>query len=137
MAFFLPPPHYVAKLALSKPLTLSELCSLAQVSCKASGAWTQRLIEVVEGDELRISAEPGPWGRVKIEVPRSKEARRFAIALEVLAYGLHDVVARESIRDSYISPVRPRAGRPKRGSQRSNPQRQRDYRERKNGEKGV
>jgi hypothetical protein len=92
---------------------------------------------VVEGDELRICAEPGPWGKVKIEVPSSKEARRFAIALEALAYGLHDVVARESIRGSHISSVRPRMGRPKKGSQRSNRQRQRDYRERRNGEKRV
>jgi hypothetical protein len=137
MAFFLPPPIYVDKLALSNPLTLSELCSLAQVSCKASGEWTQRLVEIVEGDELRIIAEPGPWGKVKIEAPSSKEVRRFAIALEALAYGLHDVVAREGIRGSNISPVRPRTGRPKKGSQRSNRQRQRDYRERKNGEKRL
>lgn len=135
MEFFIPPPVYKDNLRLVTPITIRELCALAKVPCKASGVWTERLIEVARGEFLRILAEPGSWGKVRIEVPHRKGADVFAVALNVLAYGLHDLVARESIKGTYLSSVKPRPGRPKLGSQRTTRQRQRDFRKRRDGEK--
>jgi hypothetical protein len=133
MQFFIPPPSYQDNVKVSRPHTIQQLCALAHIPCRATGRWTSRLIDVVAGEQLRIIAEPGSWGAVRIEVPRRDFKDRFKIAINVLAYGLHDLVARESIRGTPLSVVAPARGRPRRGAPRSNRQRQRDYRERRDG----
>jgi hypothetical protein len=126
--FFIPPPVYVDKLILDNPHTLKEVCQIAGVQCRASGSWTERLIEIVIAKQLKIIAEAGAWGSIRMEIPESRYKNRFQIALKLLAYGLHDLVARQSIRGSKISVLKPPAGRPKLSSHKSNRQRQRDFR---------
>ena len=132
--FFIPPVEYRKTLKLSHACSLQSLCRLANVPCRASGAWTQRLVEVICGERIRIVAEPGSWGNVRIEVPRQRHRDRFSLALTMLAYGLHDVAARESVRGTPLSKIMPPRGRPRRGSQRSNRQRQRDFQRKRNGQ---
>jgi hypothetical protein len=127
---FIPPPQYRVKIRLKQALSLRQLCELAHVQCRASGAWVERKIEIVRAKDLQIIAEPGSWGNVRIEIPDSSYSNRFALALNILAYGLHDLVARESIRGTDLSVVRPHRGRPRRGSAKSNRQRQRELRRR-------
>jgi len=128
MQFFIPPPTYQQAVALNEPLTIEQLCERAQVRCRASGAWTLRMLEVVSGPTLRIVAEPGPWGNVRIEIPPQDAPNKYSLALNALAYGLHDLVARESIKGTAAGAVTPPRGRPRRGSPKSNRQRQRDFR---------
>jgi len=123
------PTEYVNGLTLENPITIEELCKLAGVTCRASGAWIQRLIEVRIGKENRVFAEPGDWGRVRIEVKfcRSKE-EKFRQALSTMAYGLHDLVARESIKGQPWNTVTSPKGRPRTGKALTTAERQRKFR---------
>lgn len=130
---FYPPPRYRAALPLPAAGTLSvrELCALAGVRCRASGGWTERRIQVVRADGYAIEAEPGGWGAVRIAVPRRLkpiEAHRHALA--ALAFGLMDLVARESIRGQPWARPAPPRGRPATGIARTNAERQRAHRRR-------
>jgi len=130
MTLFIPPAIYRPKVRLKHPLSLKQLCENAQVRCRASGAWVERKIEIVSAEALQVIAEPGSWGNVRIMVPHGSYPNRFVLALNILAYGLHDLVARESIRGTALSIVKPDRGRPRRGSAKSNRQRQRELRQR-------
>jgi len=127
--FFIPPARVVEHLDASGSRPLREVLAEAGVVCRASGAWTERAICIVPGTPDLIEKEPGDWSPVRIGVPaglsRRDEARYAAV---VLAYGLLDLVARESIRGaSWSKPTAPR-GRPRRGTAKSSAARQRAHR---------
>ncbi|MFN3566675.1 MAG: hypothetical protein ACK4V1_11910 [Burkholderiaceae bacterium] len=129
---FLPLPRFVPALSRARALTLREVCERAGVPCRASGAWTQRPIRILaRGNGLSVVAEPGSWGAVQIEVPRGTSERTAArLALGILAYGLLDRVARESIRGApWAKPPAPR-GRPRTGTALNVRERQRRLRAR-------
>lgn len=129
---FFPAPTYREALNPAHAIELRELCRRAGVTCKASGSWAGRPVAIDRGSELAIVTEPGGTGVVRVRVPTtlsSEEAARWALA--ALAYGLMDVVARESIRGAdWARPMAPR-GRPPTGAALSNRERQRAFRQRR------
>lgn len=133
LPLFFPPPEYVLDLseASADAQTLRSLCADAGVPCRASGVWTERPVVVVPGERYRIEAEAGDYGRVKIEVPAwlsLVDQKRHALG--ALAYGLMDLVARESLRGAaWARPANPR-GRRSSGVALSTKERQRRYRAR-------
>ncbi len=128
---FFPIPRVVERVATDHAQTLRQVLSDAGVPCRASGAWTERLIVLVRREAATIEKEPGDWSPVRIGVPLGlspRDAARYAVA--AMAYGLMDVVARESIRgQSWAVPAPPR-GRPRLGTAKSGAERQRAYRAR-------
>jgi hypothetical protein len=130
---FFPAPRYREPLDAASAVELRALCGMAGVTCKASGRWAGRRVAIDRGSELAILAEPGGTGVVRVRVPAALsriEAARWA--LSALAYGLMDIVARESIRGAdWAKPAVPR-GRPTTGAAWSNRERQRAYRRRAN-----
>ena len=116
-------------------MTLAMLCDAAGVPCKATGRWIERLVEVVVPTDVlipRIDAEPGSLGAVRITTPPSLnplQAARYSLA--AMAYGMFDLVARESIRGAaWARPTVP-SGRKRSGVAKSNAARQRAFRLRK------
>jgi hypothetical protein len=129
---FFPAVRYVPRLALSpRATTLRALCESAGVACKASGAWTERIVDVVAAQALEIAAEPGDGAPVRISVPPGNRRHRARLALAAMAYGLHDLVARQSIRgESWTRIALPR-GRIPSGAALSTRERQRRFRARR------
>lgn len=99
LPFFMPIVRYVKSLPepgeTGEKITLAHLCRLAGVACRASGAWTQREITLIESDQVCVMAKPHQ-GPVAIFLPMNED--RYRIALAVMAYSVHDLVARKSIR---------------------------------------
>ena len=127
--FFIAPTQYQKDLKLECPFTLRELCELAGVRCKATGAFTDRKVELAEGEEIRVLAEPGDWGRVKIFLKTGSKKSMAMQALIVMAYGLHDLVAKESIRGESWVKLKAPVGRPKCTKPLLNKERQRRFRD--------
>lgn len=130
--FFLPPPLFVPCLSDGNEkefMTLRDLCGLAGVSCRASGPWVERRIRPFEAETVTIRAEPGDWGRVEVGLPELTVVLRARGALLVLAYGLHDLVARQSVQGADWARLRPPRGRAKSGRALSNNERQRRFRQ--------
>jgi hypothetical protein len=96
---FWPSVRYVPRLNIgARATTLRALCDVAGVPCRASGAWTNRIIDVIENDAVQIVAEPDDWSAVQIFVPSSTQRDAARLALAALAYALHDPVAKQSIQ---------------------------------------
>ncbi len=127
---FYPPVTYVKHLELQAPLTLRELCERCGAPCRASGGWTNRLVDIVKGASLRIIAEPGSWSPVRIEIPAGDELARRRIALGAMAYGIHDLVAKQSIAGQDWCVLSAPRGRPRKRRSLTNRERQRNFRER-------
>lgn len=124
------PVVYVPKLSLRAPVTLAELCRLAGTACKASGAWSMRKVELKYGKKIDVLAEPGDWGNVRISIPHRTMGKRARFALTLLAYGMHDLVAKQSIIGcAWARPAPPR-GRPSKKRALSSKERQRRFRRR-------
>ena len=130
MPFFIPSPKVVASLSLRHPVSLEQHCANLGLRCRGSGAWTKRMIEVRYKTELEIQVEPGDWGSVLIMAPTKAAADRSQLALYILAYGLHDLVAKESIRHTSIAEISPPVGRPRISRALSTKERQRRFRAR-------
>ncbi|MHB8257907.1 MAG: hypothetical protein ACYDHY_05415 [Acidiferrobacterales bacterium] len=130
---FIPPPTYVARLPRRHPMTLEAVCAAAGIRCKAAGPWTQRPVSIVHGKRLKVVAEPGDWGAVQISMKPDTRVREARLALAVLAFSLHDLVARQSIAGQPWTAVSAPRGRPASGTALSNAARQRRYRERSRG----
>jgi len=126
---FFPAVRYVRRLAISKRArTLRALCETAGVECKASGNWTDRIVDLIDGDRILIAAEPGDWSAVQISLPQQDQRIAARIALAVMAYVLHDLVAKQSIMGANWSRVSAPRGRKRSGSALSTAERQRRYR---------
>jgi hypothetical protein len=129
---FYPQPQYLPVLLFEQAITIRELCEQAGVPCRASGAWTERKVEIREGS-FAIHAEPGDWGGVRIFLPPGTQRKRARCALSVLAYALHDLVAKQSIVGAqWAGPEIPR-GRQRSGQAKSNAERQKSFRARHRG----
>jgi hypothetical protein len=129
---FFPPPQILEHVSSAGARTLRSLLAEAGAPCRASGPFTERPIRVIAGEPGLLQKEPGDWTVVVVGVPSGlseRDAARHAAA--VLAYGLMDVVARESLRGlPWAKPAPPR-GRPRRGEAVSNRERQRAHRQRR------
>jgi hypothetical protein len=128
---FFPVVRYVPRLKLSARATsLRAICDSAGVICKASGAWTERVIDVIPASQLQIAAEPGDWSPVQIStsVAAGRDAARLALA--ALAYGLHDLVAKQSIAGAVWARISAPRGRIASGTALSVAARQRRFRAR-------
>jgi hypothetical protein len=129
---FFPPVRYVPRLALtSRATTLRALCASAGVACKASGPWTERVVDVLPGKALEMVAEPGDGAPVQIAVPPGNGRQRARLALAAMAYGLHDLVARQSIRGEPWTRIALPRGRIPSGTALSARERQRRFRARR------
>lgn len=126
--FFIPPVTYTPSLQLRSPMTIRELCQIAGISCKASGTWTERQVDLIHGKTIEILAEPGDWGNVRITIPERNKVEKARTALAILAYGIYDVVARESIKGNIFFRIGPPRGRPRTGQALSVKERQRRFR---------
>ncbi|HEY7954685.1 MAG: hypothetical protein ACHQ17_10785 [Polyangia bacterium] len=129
---FLPPARIVEHLDDRRAIPLRELLAAAGVPCRATGRFTDRLVCVVPGKPGLIEREPGDWAAVRIGVPSGLSARNAArYASAVMAYGLMDLVARESLRGQLWARPTPPRGRPARGLALTGVERQRNYRARR------
>jgi hypothetical protein len=129
---FLPIPIFRQRIESDVPrITLKQLCSDAGVDCRASGAWIDRAIYLSSNDaSLSVIAEPGSIGSVLINAPGTDPLQRARLALAIMAYSLHDLVARQSILGaSWAKPSHLR-GRAKSSRAMSNAERQQKYRQR-------
>jgi hypothetical protein len=125
---FYPPVTYVAALRLDRALPLRGLCALAETPCQASGRWTERPVELADGP-WAITATAASWGNVRITLPLTGHQRDDARqALCALAYGLHDLVARECVRGALWSRPRCPPGRRPSGQAMSAAERQMRFR---------
>jgi hypothetical protein len=127
-----PIPEYVTQLHLSTSLPLAEFCAFAGVSCKGSGLWRQRKIQAIACTVAFIQAEPGGWGSVCVGVPWAHCQSPQSMArytLGALAYGLFDVVARESVKGQVWTKIKA-LGRPRSGHALTSAERQKRYRQR-------
>ena len=125
---FFPTATYTPQLSTEGAYTLRHLCELAGTACKATGAWTERLITIERATTCEINCEPGDWGVVNIKVPHQLndlEAARYALI--AMAYGLMDGVARESIRGQSWARPSPPTGRPTKGTANNTRERQRKF----------
>ena len=129
---FFPKAKYVPTLSTGGAVTLRQLCADAGIPCRASGAWCDRMVTYYEADCMEIWAMPGPQGSVLMSLPKGMTKKENArMALLVMAYGLFDGVARESVRGvDWARKIKP-AGRPKSCLAMSNKERQRAWRARK------
>jgi hypothetical protein len=126
--FFLPIPSFHAKLPLADAIPLDELCVRAGVRCKASGAWTRRMVSFVPSSSLFVRAMPGANG-IEIGTDQTDPVWRARIALSILAYSMMDLVARESIRGAEWARIKAPVGRPASGRRpMSSTERQRRWR---------
>ena len=126
---FYPPVRYLPRLQLSERATsLRELCGIAGVACKASGAWTDRVVDLSFAADLQIFAEPGDWSTVQITMPVDTPCNAARLALAVMAYALHDLVARQSIQGAPWARVAPPRGRIATGAALTTTERQRRFR---------
>lgn len=96
----------------------------------ASGGWTERKVEIRHGSTCMIESEPGDWGAVRITLIRSTKTKEAQSALLILAYALHDLVAKGSIKNQAWSRIPTPRGRIKTGKALSNAERQKIFRER-------
>ena len=131
--FFYPPVIYVRELSQKTPFTIRQLCQQAGIVCKASGSWADRLVEIVRGKDIKIVAEPGDWGKIRIEMQNDQRMQQARLALAVLAYGMHDLVAKQSISGHDWANLAPPRGRPKKARALSVSERQRRFREKRRG----
>jgi hypothetical protein len=132
---FFSPPRLVERVDARAARSLRELLAVAGAPCRASGRWTERRVRIVPGAAGVIEKEPGDWSPVRIGVPAglsARDAARYAVA--AMAYGLMDLVARESIRGQPWARPAPPRGRPATGTAMSNRERQRTYRARRRAE---
>ncbi len=128
--FFYPPIIFLNSIKLNKPLSIARLCSQLKIPCKASGDWIERKVEIKYGQQLIIESEPGDWGAVRITMKKSTVVKEAQTALLVLAYALHDLVAKESIKNLTWSRIPVPMGRIKTGKALSNSERQQRFRNR-------
>lgn len=127
--YFIPPIKYVSALSDKKFISIRELCRLVDIPCRASGIWANRQIAIQYGKECTIRSEPGDWGKVKVTLPAKTKRKQAQIALCILAYGLHDLVAKESIKGLSWSRICPPSGRPRKKRALTNKECQKKYRE--------
>ncbi len=121
-------PRYAVRIPGRASHTVRSLCAAAGIECRASGAWIERPIDVRRDRPFDFCAEPGGYGKVRITLPASDPVTAARDALCVLAYGLHDLVAKESIRGQTWSRVAPPLGRPKQRKSMPGKERQRRFR---------
>lgn len=106
--------------------TIKELCDDARISCKATGEWVHRKVFIHHGDTARIAVDID--GSVAIETTKRTRSSIAREALLLLAYGVFDLVARESVKGLPWSRATPPAGRPKTGVALNNAERQARFR---------
>jgi hypothetical protein len=125
---FFPACDVVAVLPPGERLTLRALCERAGLACRVSGPPARRRVRLADGPALRALRKPGPLSDVWLAVPRGDPKKRALQALGLLAYGVLDYGARETLRGLPIACPSPGPGRPASGRALSSAERQRRHR---------
>jgi hypothetical protein len=128
---FIDPPEISLVLPEGEPVTFQALCDLAKVKCKVSGISTHRPLRIALARELCSVRLPGQLSPVWLGIPRGAPRRRALLALGVLAYGVFDYAARETLRGlpesrASAGPGRPRKTRPLTVAERQSRHRERE-----------
>ncbi len=134
---FFPPSEYASVLPRGQRMTLRDLCARAGVRCRVTGPPAQRPLRLARSGHLRALCTPGPLSEVWLAVPAGNARSRALLALGLLAYGVFDYGARESLRGLDVSRPSPGPGRPSTGTALSSTERQRRYRQRRNAQTGI
>ncbi len=127
---YFPTADVVAVLPPGEYLTLRDLCERAGILCRVSGPPAQRRVRLCEAATLRALRKPGPLADVWLSVPRGHRKKQALLALGLLAYGVFDYGARESLRGLQEAHPTPGPGRPASGKALSPVERQRRHRTR-------
>ena len=127
-----PTPKYVPFVPDEGAIPLHELCERAGVPCRASGEWTRRPVVIARAnDEDGNIVVDVHRGTVQVGVPTRWDgtdilAARYALG--ALAYGLFDLVARESITGQPWARIKRPPGPRRSGTASTSRERQRRYR---------
>jgi hypothetical protein len=127
---YIPAPSIVGKLPAGQDVTLRELCDRAGVVCRVTGISAERSLKISCTKSLEAARLPGLLGPVWLGVPKGSLRRRALLALGLLAYGVFDYAARETLRGLSCSRASVGAGRPRTGKALTGAERQRRWRQR-------
>jgi len=130
---FFPEPEINLTLPAGKRTTLKGLCVLAGVECRVTGLGAERTIFMASSQRMQIVRRPGALSDIWLGVPPGTTKRRSLLALGMLAYGIFDYGARETLRGLPESRATLGAGRPRSPRALTNVERQRRYRIRRSG----
>lgn len=117
-----------AALPRGAQMTVRDLCKRAGIACRVTGAPASRPVRLGKAPVLRAVRLPGPMAGVWIGVPSGPSRTRAWKALGLLAYGVFDYCARESLRGIAVAKPSPGPGRPRTGFAMSVAERQRRHR---------
>lgn len=94
-------------------LSMKSLCEQAGIHCRVTGQAAERrvVIQKIEQNDLIISRAPGEFGAVCV----STNNHDPLFVLGVLAYGVNDYAARETVCGRGLFGVRKTLGRPRTG----------------------
>jgi len=128
---YIPQPTIVRSLPPGRSVSFRELCEEAGVSCRVTGMSADRSLKISLAGELSAARMPGNLSPVWLGVPRGPARRRALLALGLLAYGVFDYAARETLRGLPESRAENAAGRPRTGQALTGAERQRRYRQKR------
>lgn len=126
---FFPQPSIVRTLPPGVDVSFRALCESAGVACKVTGISARRPIKIADSRELMAARLPGSLSPVWLGVPPSSPRRRALLALGLLAYGVFDYAARETLRGLPESRATAGSGRPREGRALTGAERQRRHRQ--------
>jgi len=125
---FIPQPQVSLALPEGADVTLGELCAAAGVRCRVTGISASRPLKIAPARELSAVRLPGQLSPVWLGVPDGPPERRAMLALGLLAYGVFDYAARETLRGIPKSRAVAEPGRPRTGRALTSAERQRRHR---------
>jgi len=128
---FIPQPQIVRKLPPGETVSFRELCDSAEIPCRVTGISAERTLKIATSPEMASARLPGSLSPVWLGVPAGKPSRRSLLALGLLAYGVFDYAARETLRGRPESRASAGAGRPRGGRALTGAERQRRHRQRR------
>jgi hypothetical protein len=128
---FIPQPLVALTLPDGEDVTFCLLCELAGVRSRVTGLSTGRPLRISPAANLSAVKLPGALSPVWLGVPAGTPRRRALLALGLLAYGVFDYAARETLRGLQVSRACADPGRPSSGRALSPAERQRRHRQKK------
>ena len=133
---FFPKVKIEARVQAGRRFTVRSLCETAGLVCRVTGPSSERIVFLRKTDDLDVSREPGPMGRVSIGVPKcdvedSLQPERAILVLGVMAYAVFDYASRESMRGRPESRTSLPVGRPRKRRTLSGAERTRGWRRRR------
>jgi len=124
----LPKVAIMAQVPRGAETTVSALCDDAGIECRVTGPSAERCVFLRRAAVPEASREPGSLGCVSIGLPESDKKASAILALGILAYGVFDYAARESLCGRPESRLALPLGRPRKAKSLTGAERQRRWR---------